>query len=140
MRSMRWWLAVGVALGLAAGGVVRAPESRADVFCKKKKGAVLVRPGSACKGGETLLDLSAFGAKGDTKSARAEQKLWLQGLEKVPAEATFHNNKVSDVAMLMSAMVDGELFDANRVQPRRDRHALFPVRPLTPVAERDLAS
>jgi tetratricopeptide (TPR) repeat protein len=51
----------------------------------------------------------AFGAKGDTASARAEQKLWVEGLAKVPAEATFHNNKTSEIATLMSAMVEGEL-------------------------------
>lgn len=51
----------------------------------------------------------AYGAKGDTASGRAEQKLWLEGLEKVPADATFHNNKIADVAALMSTMVEGEL-------------------------------
>jgi tetratricopeptide (TPR) repeat protein len=51
----------------------------------------------------------ALGAKNDTASARAEQKLWVEGLTKVPAEGTFHNNKMSDIASLMSAMVEGEL-------------------------------
>lgn len=51
----------------------------------------------------------ALGAKNDTAAARAEQKLWLEGLAKVPAESTFHNNKTSDIAALMSAMVEGEL-------------------------------
>ena len=36
-------------------------------------------------------------------------------------------------------MVDRELLDADRIQPRRDRHALLPVRHLATVAERDLA-
>ena len=40
----------------------------------------------------------AFGAKGDTASARAEQKLWLEGLEQIPPRARLHNNKISDVA------------------------------------------
>jgi tetratricopeptide (TPR) repeat protein len=51
----------------------------------------------------------ALGAKGDTKAARAEQKMWEMGLAKVPAESTFHNNKTSDIATLMSAMIEGEL-------------------------------
>lgn len=51
----------------------------------------------------------AYGAKGDTASARAEQKLWLEGLKKVPAEGTFHNNTMSDISTLMSAMVEGEI-------------------------------
>lgn len=51
----------------------------------------------------------AYGAKGDTTSARAEQKLWLEGLKQVPKEGVIGNNPMSDVAALMSAMVEGEL-------------------------------
>src|SRR6185436_3512056 len=51
----------------------------------------------------------AYGAKGDTAQARAEQQLWLEGLKKVPAEGVFHNNSMSDISTLMSAMVEGEL-------------------------------
>jgi tetratricopeptide (TPR) repeat protein len=59
----------------------------------------------------------AYSARNDTASARVEQKLWLEGLKKVPAEGTFHNNKMSDVAALMSAMVEGEiLLRENKVE------------------------
>ena len=51
----------------------------------------------------------ALGAKGDMSAARAEQKLWLEGLKKVPDEAVIGNNPLKDVAALMSAMVEGEL-------------------------------
>jgi tetratricopeptide (TPR) repeat protein len=51
----------------------------------------------------------AYAAKNEPAKARAEQALWLEGLKKVPAEGTFHNNKMSDIATLMSAMVEGEI-------------------------------
>jgi tetratricopeptide (TPR) repeat protein len=51
----------------------------------------------------------AFAAKNQPEKAREEQKLWLEGLKKVPAESTFHNNKISDVATLMGVMVEGEI-------------------------------
>jgi tetratricopeptide (TPR) repeat protein len=51
----------------------------------------------------------AFSAKGDAASARAEQKQWLEGISKISPEATFGNNKVSDLCDLASTMVEGEI-------------------------------
>jgi tetratricopeptide (TPR) repeat protein len=51
----------------------------------------------------------AFAAKGDTASARAEQKLWADGVKKIPEGATFGNNTVADLCALASAMIEGEV-------------------------------
>ena len=62
---VRWEAVIGMMGGIALVSAVAGGEASADVFCKKKKGPVLVRAGSTCKGTETVLDLSSFGAKGD---------------------------------------------------------------------------
>ncbi len=51
----------------------------------------------------------AFAAKDKTAEARAEQKLWAEGLTKVPEGEVFHNNPMPAIAALTSAMVEGEI-------------------------------
>jgi tetratricopeptide (TPR) repeat protein len=51
----------------------------------------------------------ALAAKDKTAEARSEQKLWVDGLAKVPAGAVFHNNPMPDIYTLASAMVEGEI-------------------------------
>ena len=51
----------------------------------------------------------AFAAKSDTASARAEQKLWLEGIKKIPEGAVFHNNPMPALCTLASTMIDGEI-------------------------------
>src|SRR5205085_6311779 len=51
----------------------------------------------------------AFAAKDKTPEARAEQKLWVEGLTKVPEGAVFHNNPMPAISTLASAMVEGEI-------------------------------
>jgi tetratricopeptide (TPR) repeat protein len=51
----------------------------------------------------------AFAAKGDPKSARAEQRLYLDGITKIPAEATMGQNHVKDVCAVATPMLEGEI-------------------------------
>ena len=51
----------------------------------------------------------AFAATDKPAQARAEQKLWTEGLKKVPEDAVFHNNPMSAISTLASAMVEGEI-------------------------------
>src|SRR5258706_6040372 len=51
----------------------------------------------------------AFAAKDKTPEARAEQKLWVEGLTQVPEGEVFHNNPMPAISTLASAMVEGEI-------------------------------
>ncbi len=51
----------------------------------------------------------ACAAKDDTAQARAEQKLWLEGIKKIPDGAVFHNNPMPAICTLASTMIDGEI-------------------------------
>jgi len=51
----------------------------------------------------------AFSAKGDTRSARAEQALFLAARAKVPADAIFGNNKAPDLLAIADRVLDGEI-------------------------------
>ena len=52
---------------------------------------------------------TAFAAKDDTAQARAEQKLWLEGIKKIPDGEVFHNNPMPAICTLASTMIDGEI-------------------------------
>ncbi|HEY7115682.1 MAG TPA: hypothetical protein VH475_03795 [Tepidisphaeraceae bacterium] len=51
----------------------------------------------------------ALAATDKTAEARAEQKLWNEGLKKVPEGAVFHNNPMPAIYTLASTMVEGEI-------------------------------
>jgi tetratricopeptide (TPR) repeat protein len=51
----------------------------------------------------------AFAATDKTAEARAEQKLWTEGLKKVPEGAVFHNNPMPAIYTLAGTMVEGEI-------------------------------
>ena len=51
----------------------------------------------------------ALAAKDDTTKARAEQKLWLEGIKKIPDDAVFHNNPMPAICTLASTMIEGEI-------------------------------
>jgi tetratricopeptide (TPR) repeat protein len=61
----------------------------------------------------TALRLSARGvalaAQGKTAEARAEQKAFREAVKKVPKEATFSNNKASDLLAVGDDLLEGEL-------------------------------
>lgn len=51
----------------------------------------------------------ALAATDKTADARAEQKLWTEGLKKIPDGAVFHNNPLPAISTLASTMVEGEI-------------------------------
>jgi tetratricopeptide (TPR) repeat protein len=51
----------------------------------------------------------AFAAKGDSKSARAEQRLYLDGTLRIPAEERIGQNFVKDVCAVATPMLEGEI-------------------------------
>jgi tetratricopeptide (TPR) repeat protein len=51
----------------------------------------------------------AFAAKGDSKSARAEQALFLEAAKKVPAEETLLNNPAQAIIAIVNPMLEGEI-------------------------------
>jgi tetratricopeptide (TPR) repeat protein len=51
----------------------------------------------------------ALAATDRTAEARAEQKLWNDGLKRVPEGAVFHNNPLPAVSELASTMLEGEI-------------------------------
>jgi hypothetical protein len=72
MTRMAGRLALTVALAMIAAAA--APrEASAAVFCKKKKGAVVVR--NACKANETQLNLTDFGVLGSNAKATDADRL-----------------------------------------------------------------
>jgi tetratricopeptide (TPR) repeat protein len=51
----------------------------------------------------------AFAAKGDTKSARAEQSAFLEASKKVPADYPFVSNTSQSILAITTSMLDGEI-------------------------------
>jgi len=51
----------------------------------------------------------ALAATDRTAEARAEQKLWTEGLKKIPEGAVFHNNPLPVVIELAGTMLEGEI-------------------------------
>jgi tetratricopeptide (TPR) repeat protein len=51
----------------------------------------------------------AFAAKGDSASARAEQKLWVEGQSKIPDASQFGNNSAKSLCALANTMMEGEI-------------------------------
>src|SRR3954453_12584475 len=51
----------------------------------------------------------ALAATDRTAEARAEQKLWNEGLRKIPEGEVFHNNPLPAIYTLASAMIEGEI-------------------------------
>jgi len=51
----------------------------------------------------------AFAAKGDPKSARAEQAIFVERAKLVPKEETLHNNGAAPILELITHMVEGEI-------------------------------
>jgi tetratricopeptide (TPR) repeat protein len=51
----------------------------------------------------------AYAAKGDVKSARAEQTAFLEACKRVPAEESFGNNPCQTLLALVTSMLEGEI-------------------------------
>ncbi len=51
----------------------------------------------------------AFAAKGDTRSARAEQAAYVEGAKLVPAGETFGNNSAAAILAVVTPMLEGEI-------------------------------
>jgi len=51
----------------------------------------------------------AYAATGRVEEAREEQRLFTEGVDLVPAEATFGNNKAHDLLRVAEALLDGEI-------------------------------